>query len=295
MQTVLITGGNSGLGYEVAKKFLKEGYNTIITCRNEQKATVTIHNLKAETGKNTVSALVVKLNDLKDIERVFEGFIASIDILICNAGMAYENLPVKYSADGIEETFAVNHLAHFYTFTLLAQKQNTLKKGLVVSSNLHSPELSKGFAAAPNMENLALLAFPELNGRLSNKKALGFFYPNSKLCNVLFGYEIGRKYPDMISSVLNPGFMPSTGLPRFNSVLVRWILKNIFPYFVRVSKGMRTPKESAEDAFFIINEATSSGKYYDGRVTIDSSQMSYDKNLAKKLWNFSEQLMTEKL
>lgn len=58
---------------------------------------------------------------------------------------------------------------------------------------------------------------------------------------------------------------------------------------------MRTPKESAEDAFFVINEAASSGKYYNGKVIIDSSQMSYDKNLAKKLWDFSEQLLTEKL
>lgn len=295
MQTILITGGNSGLGYETAKKFLQQNYQVIITCRSQQKIDETIEKLKNETGINTISGIVAEFNSLKSINSAMKTLKTPINILVCNAGIAYETLPIRYSEDGFEETFAVNHLAHFYLFQLLQQKFDTLKQVFIISSNLHSPELSKGFAVAPDLSNLELLAYPETNETVTTDKQLKVFYPNSKLCNVLFGYELSKRYPNIICNSFNPGFMPSTGLPRNNSALSQWILKNILSVFTKFSNSIRTPQKSAEDIYYNITNSKIGGKYIDGKKIITSSLMNYDENLSKSLWDFSKKLVNKKI
>jgi len=290
LETVFITGGNSGLGFETAKVFLLKGYKVIVTCRDENKAQETISKLKVVSKH--IEAIVIELNDLKKVREAIDQLTTPIDILICNAGMAYSKLPIHYSKNGIEETFAVNYLSHFYITTLLLAKGNRIKKILVVSSNLHAPELSKGFSVAPEMNDLTLLAFPETHGRITDQKRLAVFYPNSKLCNVLFGYEINRRYSDIVCNIISPGFMPGTGLPRYSSALMRGVLKYIFPLFGKFM-SIRTPEQSAKDVFHIVNTADAGGNYYDGREVIHSSKLSHDEVLAKKLWTYSEQMINQ--
>lgn len=145
--------------------------------------------------------------------------IYPFDTLICNAGLSYE-APTRRTDDGFEQTFGVNHLGHFTLSVLLYNKfSSSLKNISIVSSSLHYPDKSKGVFPNPNIIDLKLLAHPN-DENISDWQHEGRLrYVHSKLCNLLFAYELSRKVKNVNINAFNPGFIPNTNLNRDTNFL----------------------------------------------------------------------------
>jgi NAD(P)-dependent dehydrogenase (short-subunit alcohol dehydrogenase family) len=292
MQTVLITGGNTGLGFETAKQFLLASYAIIIACRNVEKAEEARNQLIKDTENNNISIVTLDLASFKSIRECANNLSMPIDVLICNAGVAYADLG-HFTKDNIEETFGVNHLGHFLLTNLLLKKfSNNLKKVIVISSEVHNPASSKKFFPEPAISSIQALAFPNDAAINDKKKEASLRYVHSKLCNLWFTYEINRRLNatgrfDISVNAFNPGFIPDTNLARNNNAFTRFLMKNIMPHLHFLIKGIRTTVQSAKDILNLAQSKKITNKYFDGAKEANSSPLSYDKNWAKQLWEKS--------
>lgn len=292
-KTVLITGGNSGLGYATALEFLRMGHQVIVTCRTEVKATEAQAKLSKESGSDLVQAKILGLTALTNVARFVDSLKDPIDILICNAGVAYQSLPVHYTSEGVEETFGVNHLSHFLLTLLVLKRFPNLEHVLVVTSSLHDPKASGGRFPAPAVDKFDLIIHPEQHGFYGNKKAIDTFYVNSKLCNLWFTYALDRRLraagrPTKVNA-FNPGFIPSTGLGRHGSAISRFALRYVFSRLRFMFKFVRTAEQSAKAIAGIV-QTQETGKYFDGPEITRSSDLSYNEQKSEAMWTFSSEL-----
>jgi len=294
LRSIYVTGANSGLGYAVARQFLSEGDHVILACRDSQKAEKARNTLIGQTGKETVGISILDLASLNQVCQSVKDISTSVDILVCNAGVSNTS-GIRYTSDGFEESFGVNHLGHFLLTNLMLKKfDNTLKYILVVSSNLHNPTTGADMFPAPAFSSIEDLAHPDKTDAQPAEKKGRLAYVNSKLCNVLFTYKLdellkesGRK--DISINAFNPGFMPQTNLGRDTSPGMRFMLKHIMPHMKLIIKEIRTAEQSATDLFKLVKEIQVSGKYFDGLNEIASSPLSYDRELSSRLWDASIQ------
>ena len=198
-----------------------------------------------------------------------------------------------FTEDGFEMTFGVNYLGHFLLTMLLV---DDLKKSapdsriVIVASEQHNPE-SRGpkrhQSAHIDFENMQLLAPGTFNAHLA--------YKNSKLANVLFGYELARRLhgSGVTCNSLCPGFLPQTGLIRHNQC-IRCLLVCCFRGFCRCLPITRTTGKGADGIVYVAsNESVQGvgGKYFRDCVSVDSSGESMDREVAAKLWNLSAELV----
>jgi len=213
--------------------------------------------------------------------------------IICNAGLAY-SAPTRFTEDGVEETFGVNHLGHFLMVHLLLNQAQNLKRIAVVSSDAHNPEVQQHFPA-PNFEKIEDLAYPN-DAQITNWEKEGSQrYVNSKFCNVLFTYQLEQELKKthrehILVNAFNPGFIPGTGLGRNTSPITHFMWFHVLPLFSRFSKAIRTTDESGEALARLISDVEVSGKYFDGIQEKPSSQASYDPVRSQRLWWCSEEL-----
>jgi len=142
-QTVIITGGNSGLGYQTAKQLAQAAdYQLIIASRNSQKTSEAVKALKAETGHQAIKGMKLDLAS-QDSVRKFAADYEAADLpplyaLVCNAGLSPRRN--SHTADGIDTTFGVNHLGHYLLAHLLSHKIEENGRLIFVSSGTHLPE-----------------------------------------------------------------------------------------------------------------------------------------------------------
>ena len=283
------------MGFAAAREFLTEGYHVIIACRNPEKAEKAKSRLTALTGKNNIESSLLDLASLKQIRQSVNDLQTPVDILVCNAGVSYNN-GIRYSADGFEETFGVNYLGHFLLTILMLQKfSNTLKRIVVVSSNLHNPKTSAGMFPAPSFTSIEELAYPSGQVSQDPDRRGRLAYVNSKLCNVLFTYKLdellkltGRQ--DVLVNAFNPGFIPDTNLGRDSSPSMKFMLRHVLPRMKLLIREIRTAEESAKNLKRLIMEVTVSGKYFDGPNETASSPLSYDRDLSSRLWDASTKM-----
>lgn len=217
MKTVIVTGANSGLGLWTSKYLLDLNYRVIMACRDIEKTQKTI-NAFPEFDKS--KEFMIKKLDLADFESIRNfvenlSDIENIDALVCNAGISYEG-PFRYTKNGFEETFGTNYLGHFLLTNLLLEKYN-LERIVMVSSELHNPANKSPFAKAA-FRPVNELAYPEVDVNSTLQKQTQSFYATSKLCLLLFAYELDRrlkskKLPvNTLVNAMNPGLMLTTNL-----------------------------------------------------------------------------------
>ena len=135
----MITGASSGIGKTTAKGLAKLGATVVLVCRNKEKGNKTLEEIKSETGNDKISLLIADLSSQKSIRDLVDSFKTKydkLDVLINNAGVIHNKRTL--TEDGIETTFAVNHLAYFLLTNLLLDK---LKAGsssriIIVASGL---------------------------------------------------------------------------------------------------------------------------------------------------------------
>jgi retinol dehydrogenase-12 len=269
----IVTGATSGIGKETARAMARQGGTMILLGRNPDKAIATIEEIKREVEDAKVDYLLADLSSQAEIYRLAEEYKDRYDrlnVLVNNAGAFF--LWRQESVDGIEMTFALNHLGYFLLTNLLLDTMiNSAPARIInVSSGSHLR---------------ATINFDDLQGRrrYSGPQAYG----QSKLANVLFTYELARRLEGtgVTVNALHPGFV-ATNIGSNNG----WIVRALRPL---MNLRALSVEQGAETAIYL---ATSpevegvTGKYFFRCQPVPSSSYSCDEALAKRLWGVSEEM-----
>jgi len=209
--------------------------------------------------------------------------------IVCNAGtQSFREL--KYSQDGFEATFAVNHLAHFLLVQLLLPKLQDGARIVVVSSGTHDPDTLDGRFNKPLYETADALAFPEKHGR---KELNGIRrYATSKLCNILYAYELACRLQAQGKRIsvnaYDPGATPGTGLARDYPLALRVLFSRPLLKLLRV-RNYTVEVSGSAMARLVLDPALegTTGKYFHVHEELRSSKDSYDESKALDLWQTS--------
>ena len=270
----MITGGSDGIGYVAARELARMGATVVIAGRNNTKTAAAVARIIGETGNRDVRYLLADLSSQGDVRRLADQVkqqIPSLDVLVNNAGAIF--LSNRRSVDGIEMTFALNHLGYFLLTTLLLDllKASTPARIVNVSSSSH-------FSAG----NFRLEDLPK-PGSNSGYRAYG----RSKLCNILFTYELARRLEGsgVTVNALHPGLV-RTNIARNNGLLGRVVNFFIGTRGVDAVKGAETLNYLATSP----EVAGTTGKFFVDCRAVPSSALSYDGGLASDLWELSERL-----
>lgn len=302
-KTIIITGGNSGLGYACARNMAKAHKNihVILACRNPAKANEAVHSLIKATNNNNITALELDLSSLESVRNFVTEFSSSdyppLYALVCNAGLIMID-KTRYTKDGFESTFGVNHLGHFLLANMLLEKMTHSGRIVFVSSGTHDPA-NKTIVAVPVYESARLLAYPKKMGQNENMLTVGQRrYSTSKLCNIYCTYELAERIQQQTDknitvNAFDPGQMPGTGFSRTFPPLMRFFTKYINYISVLFRPNVNTPNKSGKAlASLVINPGLNetTGKYFEGTREIRSSELSYNRENRKDLWKTSVEL-----
>ena len=312
LQTVIVTGGNSGLGYACASALLAASppWHVVIACRNPLRAQNAVETLRKSAASGaTVEAMDLDLGSLASI-RAFaaklDGKLQAAGLpplhgLVCNAAVQGAK---TFTVDGFETTFGVSHLGHYLLVNLLLPLMEKPGRIAVVASGVHDPaELAKVPASAgvpvPAWNTPTALAKGELGPEAANDDAKadrGRRYSTTKLANVYFTYGLAPRLPEGNTvNAFDPGLMPGTGLAREYPAVARFAWHAILPRVIPLlrlilMKNIHTPKESGSALARLIIDPTlaaTNGKYFEGMREIPSSVESYDEGRAQELWRDS--------
>jgi len=308
-QTVVITGGNSGLGFECAKALLSDSdatWHVILACRDADRAQAAVDQLTADgTASGRVEAMSLDLASLASI-RAFAADLTSVlgvkvipplHAIVCNAGVN-PGPKMSTTADGFESTFGVNHLGHFLLVNELLPALQPPGRVVVVASGVHDPAQKAG-VPLPAWNDPAALARGELGalGASDGSMPAGQRrYSTSKLANIYFTYALARRLPEGVTAnAFDPGLMPGTGLFRNTPAPFRFIMGKVMPHAIPLlrrvySPNIHTPQESGGALAHLVTDpelAGVTGGYFEGRKQIRSSDESYSDDRAEELWNAS--------
>lgn len=273
-KTVLVTGANAGIGFETAKAMAQKGYRTFLHCRTLEKATITRDKILAVCPNAQLEIVTADLGELSQIKKMATEVLANtetLDVLINNAGVW--NSKLELTAEGVEKTLAINHLAYFYLSYLLYPALSKASNGgriVCVASDSH--------------KQIKGMFWDDLN-LTSNYHGLRS-YAQSKLANVLFVYEWARRCPSNVSTyAVQPGLVQTDIGLKGNTWLHRlaWRVR-------RNMSGHKTPAEGAATSIYLASEEDvqqSSGLYWDNCQPKKSFSSSYDETEAQLLWDWS--------
>lgn len=287
-KVAIVTGANSGIGYEAARALAGKGAHVILACRHAQKGEEALAQIRSEFAGASVEVMVLDLANLESVRefaRAFKEKYEALHILINNAGVMA--LPYRKTADGFEMQFGTNHLGHFALTGLLLAP-------LMRASGARVVMVSSGY------HHRGRINFEDLNSEKSYHKWTA--YAQSKLANLLFAYELQRKLAasgsDIISVGAHPGYT-ATNLqiagPEMEGSTIRKALMSLANRFFAQSQEM--------GALPVLYAATAPGvqggeyfgpgglqemRGYPARV--ESSARSHDQGTAARLWQRSQEL-----
>ena len=298
MKTVIVTGANSGLGLWTSKHLLDRNYRVIMACRNTVKAAADIERFGLLDKRQAHEIRPLDLADFESIRHFVNELPANENIygLVCNAGISYEG-EFRYTKNGYEASFGTNHLGHFLLSNLLLEKYK-IERIAIVASELHDPNNKSPFAKA-GFNTVEDLAHPKVDPNSTLNKQCQTFYANSKLCNILFTYELERRllkknlpYPVLVNT-MNPGLMLSTNLGRTHKSGEKFSRQLMDGFFRLIGLG-DTPEHSAMVVADLIDKTSVSGKYFNKGKVVNSSEESYNTQKALALWHYSEDAVGRK-
>jgi len=304
MKTVIITGGNTGLGYECAKRIAAtREWHLVLASRDPHRTETAAAALRAESAHAPIEAMVLDLASLASVRTFARELSAKalppLHAIVCNAGLQIVNGRTS-TKDGYETTFAVNHLGHYLLVRLLLPHLVAPARVVFVSSGTHDPEQRTGIPA-PRYIDARALAQPERdpeNATESVAVAGRRAYSTSKLCNVLCTYELSRRLnaagrTDVTVNAFDPGMMPGSGLARDYGAVQRFAWRFVLPALRLFVRNVNSIERSGEALARLVVDpalATTTGKYFEGLREIPSSRESYDTAKASELWETSAAL-----
>ncbi|CAB1460945.1 unnamed protein product [Pleuronectes platessa] len=271
-KTVLITGGNSGIGKETAVALALRGARVIIACRDVDKAEKAVREIKFKSRSLNVLHMELDLGNLRSVREFSKSFLQRekrLDILINNAGMPSV---LDWTDDGFSMCFGVNHLGHFLLTNLLLPRLKECAPSRVITLTCSTYKYQK-------------LDFQDLNYNL-----LPFFtYCRSKLANIYFSQELARitEGKEVTCCAVHPGFVQS-GWTCHYSFLFRMLMQVImWMFFVPCEVGAQTVVHCAVSD----QAAKLSGGYFVDCRPCSLRPFARDAGVAKKLWEASERLV----
>ena len=270
----MITGGSDGIGYVAARELARMGARVVIVGRNPAKTDGAVQRIVEETGNSRIDGVLADLSSQVQVRRVASealDLLPRIDVLLNNAGALF--LSNSRSVEGLEMTFALNHIGYFLLTRLLLERlrESAPARVINVSSSSHwSPGKFK-------MEDL-----PKPGSNRGYRA-----YGRSKLCNILFTYELARRLEgtDITVNALHPGLV-RTNIARNNGPLGRVVNFFIGARGVDADKGAETLVYLASSPE--VDGIT--GKFFIDCKAVSSSELSYDTELAARLWDMSDRL-----
>lgn len=269
----MITGATSGIGRAMAFGLARLGATTIVVGRDEAKCQSTVQQIREETGNPAVEYMVADLSSQQEIRRLAQQFLDQhrpLDVLINNAGGGFVRR--QESADGLEMTFALNHLGYFLLTNLLLPALEASPAARIVN-------------VASRQHQFARMNFADLNA-VKRYGGLGA-YGQSKLANVLFTYELARRLngTNITVNAFHPGGV-KTNLWADNGPA-----GSLFRSYMVF--GALSPEQGAETGVFLASSpevAGTTGKYFARKRAVSSSSASYDEAAARRLWQISAEL-----
>ncbi len=271
---VMVTGGTSGIGFVTARELAAKGATVVIVGRDDARGARAVAAIRRHTGNDWVSFQRADLSRQAEIRRLARNFVEEhprLDVLVNNAGAIFTER--QLSADGLEMTFALNHLAYFLLTNLLLDRLRAAGAARVVN-------------VASRAHEGASIDFADLQ---SERSYSGWrAYQRSKLANILFTYELARRLEGtgVTANALHPGFVASN-FGMNNKLLFRLGLRLAFLVSaIDVEEGAQTPIHLASAPEL---EGVS-GRYFVRKQPAESSPRSRDPETARRLWEVSEQL-----
>ncbi|XP_059616886.1 WW domain-containing oxidoreductase [Phlebotomus argentipes] len=276
----IVTGSNVGIGYETAKSLAFHGCTVIMANRNQESTEEAIQRIGQERP-HAARLLHFRPLDLtslascKHFETMIKMQFKHVDFLILNAGVMGTSHTV--TPDGLEITFQVNHLSHFHLTMLLADLLDHTSRVVVLSSESH------------RFSNLKLEGLSEHSLSVSEAKYSSMMaYNNSKLCNVLFARELGKRWQNRGISVFvcHPGNLVSTSISR------HWWLFRFF--FALVRPFTKSLQQAASTTIYcaVAPELTGlTGIYFNNCFFCEPSQLSQNDQMSEKVWELSEKMI----
>jgi len=270
----LITGGTSGIGKSAAQALARMGAGVVIVGRNPEKTRQVVEELRSATGSK-VDSLIADLSSQQEVRRLaseFQGKYSQLHVLLNNAGATFRTR--QLSVDGIEMTFALNHLAYFLLTNLLLDtlRASAPARIINVSSDAHSG---------------GKIEFDNLQGERSYS-SFGP-YGNSKLANILFTKELARRLEGtgVTSNALHPG-LTSTGFGRNNPGFLMTIMRSVIPLIAR------SPEKGAQTSIYLASSPevqSITGEYFVNCRVAKTAPQAADMAVAKRLWDVSARMV----
>lgn len=269
----VITGANSGIGKIVATELAKKGAKVIMVCRNKVRGIIALEDIKHNSKNSNVELMIADLSLQKDIRKLalnIKNKYPKIHVLVNNAAIISKDY--HETVDGIEITFATNHFAYFLLTNLLLD-------------NLKAVEGARIINVASGSERIGKIDFDDLFMR--QRYSQFWAYANSKLANIIFTYELARRLEgtNVITNCIHPG-STKTNIGKGSRGVINLSFKLLRPFMWSAGKGAET----------IIWLASSpelngvNGKYFFNKKETKSKRISYDREVANRLWKLSEDL-----
>jgi NAD(P)-dependent dehydrogenase (short-subunit alcohol dehydrogenase family) len=271
----LVTGATEGIGKAAAREFAKRGAEVVLVARNKQKGERVVAELKKATKNNDISLLVADMSSIADIKRVAAEFRAShtkLDVLVNNAGALFTDY--QLSKEGLEMTFALNHMGYFgLTYSLLDLLKST-KGARVVSTSSLGHKIGKFDLGRIAKREPGHAGWPA--------------YGESKYANILFTRELARRLEGSgaTANCFNPGFVNS-GFGLNNGWFLKLAFSVVSPLFAQ------SPKKGADTLIWLATSpqaASYTGEYFSNRKVAKVTEPRRNDELARGLWELSEKL-----
>jgi len=278
-KTVVVTGGNSGIGFETAAALAGMGARVVVTARNADKGRAAVAAIgQRQGGDAQVQLVVFDLADLSSVRRGAAEILEQaprLDVLVNNAGLVLSER--SETVDGLEATFAINHLGPFLLTNLLLDRIRASSPARIVN-------------VASTAHNAARKGIPFDDLQSEKNYATMRVYGQSKLANILFTEELARRLEGsgVTANSLHPGTV-RTGYGADGDArgLLAFGIKISSPFFLSPAKGARTSVYLASDP----GVAGVSGEYFVKCKPKQPKPWARDQEAARRLWQVSEELV----
>lgn len=270
-RVVVVTGANTGIGYETARTLAAAGARVVLACRSAERGEAAAARIRATHPSAEVRFAPLDLGSFESIQSFVDGFDEpSLDVLIANAGVL--NASYRESDGGIEHTVGVSHLGHFLLVRGLLPKLLAEGGGRVVMVGSESHRTPK---------TLDFGNFPLRKDGYSQMTSYG----QAKLCNTLFANELQRRYGSegLTACSLHPGAMVTTEIGR-DSLLVRFAMALVSPFTKTPEQGAATSVVCAVHP----DPTAIAGQYLSHCQIARMSREAENADVAKRLWELTE-------